>query len=69
MNFFIKHKQVFLGMIAGAIVGYLYFYFVGCESGSCSITSKPLNSSIYGSLIGGLFVNVFQKESQKNKSE
>lgn len=55
-----------IGIILGLIVGYLYYHFVGCNSGTCSITSKPLNSTIYGGLLGGLFFNMFTT-SNKNK--
>ncbi|MDD4293760.1 MAG: DUF6132 family protein, partial [Bacteroidales bacterium] len=41
--------------------------FIGCESGSCPITSSPLNSSIYGALLGALLLSMFKK-SKKNES-
>ncbi len=50
-----------IGVVIGAISGYLYYHFVGCASGTCSITSKPLNSTLYGSLMGGLLFNLFVK--------
>lgn len=53
------------GIIIGAIAGYLYYHFVGCSSGTCAITSKPLNSTLYGSLMGGLVFNMFVKEIKK----
>jgi hypothetical protein len=56
-----------IGIAIGAICGYLYYYFVGCASGSCAITSKPLNSTLYGSLLGGLLFNMFVKEEKKKK--
>lgn len=52
------------GIIIGAIGGYLYYHFVGCNSGTCAITSKPLNSTIYGALMGGLLFNIFKKENK-----
>jgi hypothetical protein len=52
-------------MIIGAIGGYLYYYFVRCNSGTCAITSKPVNSTLYGALMGGLFLNIFKKETKK----
>ncbi len=68
MNFIKKYKLTVIGVIAGAIGGYLYYHFVGCTSGTCPITSKPLNSSLYGALMGGLFFNIFQRENkQSNK--
>lgn len=54
-----------VGVVLGALGGYLYYYFVGCASGTCLITSKPLNSTLYGSLMGALFFNIFKKENNK----
>ena len=65
MNFINKNKLTIIGIIAGGVAGYLYFHFVGCISGTCIITSKPLNSTIYGAIMGGLLLNTFQKKTQK----
>ena len=54
MNFIIENKNTILGILSGAVIGFLYYYYVGCASGTCAITSKPLNSSIYGAVMGGL---------------
>jgi hypothetical protein len=54
-----------IGIIIGGIAGYLYYHFVGCASGSCAITSKPVNSTLYGGLLGGLLFNMFVKEEKK----
>ena len=61
MNFIIKHKLTITGVIIGAIGGYLYYHFVGCTSGTCAITSKPLNSTLYGAMMGVLLFNIFKK--------
>jgi hypothetical protein len=55
-----------VGVVIGAIAGYAYYHYVGCASGTCAITSKPLNSTLYGALMGGLLFNLFVKEN-KNK--
>ena len=54
-----------IGIVVGAIAGYLYYYYIGCASGTCSITSKPLNSSLYGAVMGGLIFNMFVKSPKK----
>lgn len=59
-----KYRLTMAGVILGAIAGYLYYHFVGCASGTCMITSKPINSTLYGALMGGLFLNMFQNEKQ-----
>lgn len=48
-----------IGLVMGALSGYGYWHYVGCMSGSCSITSSPVNSTVYGAVMGILFVNVF----------
>ncbi len=51
MNIWLKRSLVIL---AGAAGGYAYYYFIGCVSGTCPITSNPYISTAYGALIGGL---------------
>lgn len=60
-----KHKLIIIGIIAGAMAGYLYYHFVGCASGTCMITSRPLNSTLYGALMGGLLMSAFKKDIPK----
>lgn len=43
-----------LGLVVGAIAGFLYWKFVGCSSGTCAITSSPLNSTLYFAGLGAL---------------
>lgn len=58
--------MIIIGVILGSIGGYAYYYFVGCASGSCAITSKPINSTVYGALMGGLlFSSIFDGGSKK----
>lgn len=55
-----------IGVVVGAVAGYLYYFYVGCASGTCAITSKPLNSTLYGGLMGGLVFNMFVKSPKKS---
>ena len=64
MNFIAKHKFSLIGILIGAIGGYAYYHFVGCASGTCAISSKPINSTLYGGLMGGLLANIFKKEKR-----
>jgi len=57
----LKNKLVIIGTILGAVGGFAYWHFIGCASGTCMITSKPLNSSIYGAVMGGLFFSILEK--------
>ena len=64
-NFISKYKLTIVGVLVGAIGGYFYYHFVGCNSGTCAITSKPLNSTLYGALMGGLFFNILKNQNKK----
>lgn len=69
-DFFKKYKLGIAGIVVGGILGYAYYHFIGCNSGSCAITSKPLNSSVYGMVMGYLMFSVFEKsKTQKKESE
>ena len=62
-NWIAKNKLSIIGIILGATAGFLYWNFVGCSSGTCLITSKPINSTLYGGLMGYLLFNIFKKEA------
>jgi hypothetical protein len=48
--------------VIGALAGYLYWYYIGCSSGTCAITASPVNSTLYGALLGFLLQASFKKE-------
>ena len=54
-----------IGIVVGLLAGYLYYLQIGCASGTCVITSKPLNSTLYGGLMGGLLFNLFVTNTKK----
>jgi len=50
------------GAAIGGAGGFTYWYYVGCASGTCPITSSPIFSTIWGLLIGSLlFTSIFSK--------
>ena len=53
------------GAVVGALGGYLYWKQVGCNSGTCAITSQPLNSTIYFALMGALLFSMFRRAGKK----
>lgn len=67
LNAFIKkYRFSILGLFLGMISGFAYYYFFGCVSGTCKITSSPINSTLYGGIMGLLLLSNF--ESKTNKS-
>ena len=63
-TFIKKNLLIIIGVPIGALAGFLYWKFVGCNSGICAITSNPLNSTLYGSVMGGLVFSMFKKAKQ-----
>jgi hypothetical protein len=57
-----RNKLSLIGIAVGAIGGFMYWNYIGCASGTCMITSKPLNSTLYGALMGFLLFGIFKKE-------
>ena len=56
-----KNWLYLLGGILGGVAGYMYWFYIGCESGTCPITSSPILSIIWGTMIGALFLGMFKK--------
>lgn len=53
-----------IGAIVGGITGFVYWKYVGCVSGTCKITSSPVNSTIYFATMGALLFGIFKKEKK-----
>lgn len=73
-DFFTKHKYGFLFIIPGVILGYLYWKYIGCVSGTCAIKSNWHTMILFGGLIG-YFVGdsvddfIVKRKKKKIKSE
>jgi hypothetical protein len=61
--------KALVGMILGAIAGYIYYIQVGCKSGSCPITSNPYSTLAWGLIIGWLLGDFFYKDPKKQKEK
>jgi len=69
-DFLKRYKWKIVGTVVGMIAGYAYYYYVGCNSGTCPIQSHWHTSTLYGGLIGYVFVNKPKKvkfEEDKNE--
>ncbi|MFA7494362.1 MAG: DUF6132 family protein [Proteiniphilum sp.] len=69
-DFFKKHWLRMTGILVGVLVGYIYYHYVGCLSGTCPITSNPYRMMIYGALVGYLLFDLFSSDKKsKNTKE
>jgi hypothetical protein len=67
-KFWVTFFKRILPILIGAAVGYAYYRFVGCQSGSCPLTSNPYIMVMYGTL-AGLFVALPGKPKTPQKEE
>ena len=56
-----KRLRPLLFVFGGALAGYLYYRFAGCPSGTCLISSSPVNSMLYMGFLGWLLSKTFGK--------
>jgi uncharacterized membrane protein YedE/YeeE len=52
---------------AGALLGFGYYYFVGCRTGSCPISGSPYISTLYGAMVG--LIMVFPSKKKKETAD
>ncbi len=69
MSLLKNNRLVIIGIVIGAIAGYLYWQQVGCATGTCAITSKWHNSTAYGALMGGLLFSMFKKPASVGRGK
>lgn len=65
-NFLKKNTLTILGVLLGALSGFLYWKFIGCSTGSCAITSNPVNSTLYCAVMGGLLLSILKKDKKQH---
>jgi hypothetical protein len=58
------NKRILLAA-GGALLGYAYYALIGCNSGTCAITSNPMISTVYGALIGFVWGWPSKKDKEK----
>jgi hypothetical protein len=49
-----------IGAVLGGVVGFLFYRFIGCKSGSCAIASNPYLSTAYWAFLGALLANLIR---------
>lgn len=58
-----------IGIVVGAIGGWIYYIEIGCNSGTCPLTSNPYLSILWGALIGYLLGDMFRRKKPVETGE
>ncbi len=63
-----RHYLYVIGVftLLGVLGGYAYFYFIGCRTGTCTITSNPYMSMAWGGVLGYLLPDFFVKKENRS---
>jgi len=64
-----KNKLIVIFAMAGLLGGFAYWYFIGCNTGTCPLTSTWHYSTLAGGLIGYLGGDMFNDIVKKRKSK
>jgi hypothetical protein len=51
--------RLLVGAVIGGGLGFAYYKFVGCATGTCPLTSNPFSSTLYGIVVGTLVAGSF----------
>jgi hypothetical protein len=49
-----KYYKLILLAFVGGVLGFGYYYYIGCTSGGCPLTSKWYVTTIYGTIAGAV---------------
>jgi len=65
---FKKYWKIFAFIIAGALVGFAYWRFIGCNSGTCPITANWHTSALMGGVLGFLISGTGKRNDEKSST-
>ena len=61
IKFLSDRYLLLVGVVLGGAGGWTYWFKVGCASGTCPVTAHPLNTIVYGMVMGGLLLSMIEK--------
>lgn len=52
--------ELIIGVVIGGGLGFAFYKFAGCSTGTCPLTRSPIVSTIYGAVLGALTATNFR---------
>lgn len=53
--------------LVGGGAGFAYYYYIGCQSGTCAITGNPWISTAYGGVMGLLLYPAIRRDRRHHE--
>lgn len=58
-----------LAILVGSLLGYAYYYFIGCQKDSCPLQSNMYSNIFLGALMALILLETFfSKKNKKNNN-
>ncbi len=64
-----KIYRTSIGAFVGGILGFLYWKYIGCSTGSCPLTSNPFQSVLLFGVLGAMLAKDKNEKKVKKKAE
>jgi len=65
----LKYRRLILFITLGGLLGFGYYYFIGCATGSCPLQSNPYFMTFYGIVLGGIFGLPGKSKTRKSENK
>ena len=59
--------KIIIGMLVGGALGFAAYWFIGCTTGACPLTSNPWVSTFLGLALGAMFTSKPNSTEQNSK--
>lgn len=68
MNEIKKKRWIKKGIatLIGMMAGFAYYWFIGCNTGTCMISGNPYISTLYGGVMFYLIYTLFEKNPERH---
>lgn len=65
--FFRLNRKVLIGMLAGTIIGFLYWYFYACYWGTYPMSAEWWVNCSFGAIFGGFLATLYKAHRIERK--
>ncbi len=69
INLISTYKIPLVVAFLGALVGFLYWNFIGCSTGTCGITANWESSMGFGAIMGWFVGDIAKDKTRKLKND
>ncbi len=69
LQFIHNNAKILIGVLGGVILGYLYWYYIGCYWGTYPLSAECWVNCSYGGILGGFVMSLFNRDNWKKTGD